>query len=93
MEFLYAWFLCLPLLKASLQRHLEKLPSVENGDEICSSEGEMSDDTDGSANQYIEANEIMEKVFSGYDLKGFSFPPPSAATKGMNDASANGIGR
>ena len=51
------------LFKASLQRHLEKLPSMENGDASCSSEGEMSDDTDSSAHQFIETSEIMEKLF------------------------------
>ena len=72
---------------------MEKLPSMENGDASCSSEGEMSDDTDSSAHQFVETSEIMEKVFRGYDLKGFSFPPPSTATKGFNDNTANGIGK
>ena len=72
---------------------MEKLPSMENGDRSYSSEGEMSDDTDSPAHQFIETSEIMEKVFRGYDLKGFSFPPPSTATKGINDNTASGIGK
>ena len=80
--------------KASLQRHLDKLPSVENGENNSdSSEGELSDEIDSSNHQLVAANELLEKVFRGYDLKGFSFPPPSSATKGVNDNTANGIGK
>ena len=78
--------------QASLQRHLDKLPSTENGEyNSDSSDGELSDNIE-SSNNNVEANELLEKVFRGYDLKGFSFPPPSTATKTLNDNAANGIG-
>ena len=75
-----------------MQRHLEKLPSLENGDELYSSGGDSSDEADGKSKPALESNEIIEKVFRGYDLNGFSFPPPSTTVKGLNNNSTNGIG-
>ena len=71
---------------------MENLPSTENG-ESNSSDDELSDNMENSTHQHVEANELLEKVFRGYDLKGFSFPPPSSSTKGVNDNTANGIGK
>ena len=65
---------------------------MENGDETFSSEEEISDEVENSSKEVIGTNEIIEKVFRGYDLKGFSFPPPSNGTSTIGDNTTNGIG-